>query len=117
MPAARGGIRVATKRTSPAELTITTKLASRHGDWSPPLPSIQTNGVTAEYEIHVPRDSRLVIHHSVGYVHISGVTGDIDASVRRGDIMLWLPPNSYSIDAKTRFGKVSSEVEGAVRSS
>ena len=73
MPTARGGIRVATKRTSPVELTITTKLASRHGDWSPPLPSIQTNGVTAEYEIHVPRDSRLVIHHSVGYVHISGV--------------------------------------------
>ena len=49
-----------------------------------------TGGVLIEYEIHVPRDSRLAIHHGTGLVTVEDVTGDIDASAGRGDIMLWL---------------------------
>jgi hypothetical protein len=106
-------IKVVTSRTSPTELTISTMLASRNGHWSLLLPSTTTNGVRTEYEIHVPRDSRLQIHHGTGMVTVSGVTGDIEASAGRGDIMLWLRPGSYSIDARTKLGNVSSDFAGA----
>jgi len=34
--------------------------------------------------------------------------------VRRGDILLWLlPGGSYAVNAKVKFGHVSSELEGA----
>ena len=61
----------------------------------------------------VPRDSRLAIHHGTGMVSVSGVTGDIEASAGRGDIVLWLEPGAYSVDAKTKLGSVSSDLEGA----
>jgi hypothetical protein len=111
------GVRVATKRDSDAELSITTELASRHGNWFPFLPQTTTGKVTTEYEIHVPRDSHLAIHNVVGYVFVNGVRGDIDASVSRGDILLMLRDSgTYSIDAKTKFGAVSSDFEGSVLS-
>jgi hypothetical protein len=66
-----------------------------------------------QYEIHVPRDSRLAIHHGTGSVSVTGIAGDIDASVGRGDLLLWLPPGSYSLDARSKFGIVSSDLEGA----
>jgi hypothetical protein len=73
-------IRVVTEGPSEAELSITTSRASRNGNWAPPLPPTTKAGVTVEYQIHVPRDSRLVIHHDTGYVLLSGVTGDIEAN-------------------------------------
>jgi hypothetical protein len=110
-------IRVVTNRTSPTELTISTTRASRHGAWPPHFSSTTTNGVGADCEIHVPRDSRLAIHHGTGSVFVSGVTSDIEASAGRGDIMLMLPDSgSYSIDAKTRLGNVSSDFEGSALS-
>jgi len=104
------GIKTALK--SPAELTISTTLPPRHGLRIRPLPANSTNDVVADYEIHVPRDSRLAIRHGSGLVQVRGVTGDIQASASRGDILLWLPLGAYSIDAKTRFGTVSSELDG-----
>ena len=105
-------IGIKTERTSPTEVTVTTTLASRHGDWAPPLPANKTNDVDADYEVHVPRDTRLVIEHGVGLVQVRRVNGDIQASAKRGDILLWLPLGTYSIDATTKFGIVSSELEG-----
>jgi hypothetical protein len=105
------GIKTALK--SPTELTISTTLPSRNRRWFSPLPRTTTNDVEADYEIHVPRDSRLAIRHGSGFVQVRGVTGDIQASASRGDILLWLPLGSYSIDAATRFGTVSSELDGA----
>jgi len=108
-------VRLVTNRGSDAELTITTTLASRHGDWFPFLPPTTAAGVTTEYEIHVPRDTRLAIHNRAGYVFVNGVAGDIEASVSRGDIMLMLSDSgTYSIDAKTKFGTVSSDFDGPV---
>jgi hypothetical protein len=104
------GIQTALK--SPTELTMTTTLSPRHGIRIRPMPAKTTNDVVADYEIHVPRDSRLAIRHGSGFVQVRGVTGDIQASASRGDILLWLPLGSYSIDAKTRFGTVSSELDG-----
>ena len=71
--------------------------------------------MTVQYEIHVPRDSRLEIHHGTGTVSVTGIAGDIDASVGRGDILLWLLPGSYSLDARSTFGIVSSDIEGSAR--
>jgi hypothetical protein len=114
-------VRVVTERRSDTELAISTDLPVRKGHFSPPLPRKTTGSVMLEYQIHVPRDSRLQIHHGVGAVSVSDVTGDIEATVGRGDIMLWLPAGAYSagaysIDAKTKFGRVSSELDGAVLS-
>jgi hypothetical protein len=106
-------VRIVIEHKSPPELTISTALPARHLPWTPPFTRHTTSGVMPQYEIHVPRDSRLDIHHGTGYVSVNGVAGDIDASVGRGDILLWLPPGSYALDARTKFGIVSSDLEGA----
>jgi hypothetical protein len=105
-------IAIKTELKSPTELTISTTLPSVHRAWFSPLPRTTTNDVNADYEIHVPRDSRLAIQHGVGFVQVRGVTGDIQATAGRADILLWLPLGAYSIDAKTKFGIVSSELDG-----
>lgn len=106
-------VRIVTEHKSPLELTISTELPSRHPAWTPPFTRHTTGGVMNEYEIRVPRDSRLAIHHGNGFVSVSGVSGDIDARAGRGDILLRLPPGSYSLDARTKFGLVSSDLEGS----
>jgi hypothetical protein len=106
-------VRIVTEHKSPPELTISTELPSRHPAWTPPFTRHTTGGVIVEYEIHVPRDSRLAIHHGTGSVSVSGVAGDMEARAGRGDILLWLPPGTYSLDARTKFGIVSSDLDGA----
>ena len=90
-------VRITTEHKSPPELTISTELPSRRHAWIPPFTRHTTAGVGVEYEIHVPRDSRLAIHHGTGSVSVNDVAGDIDASVGRGDILLWLSPGSYAL--------------------
>jgi hypothetical protein len=109
------GVRIATERKNPGEATISTELPLRHLPWTPPFTRHSAGGVMIEYEIHVPRDSHLAIHHGTGLVSVSGIAGDIDASVGRGDMLLWLLPGSYSLDARTTFGIVSSDIEGSGR--
>jgi hypothetical protein len=93
-------VKVNTQRVSPTELAIST-VPSHRGK------------VTVDYEIHVPRDSKLVIHHNGGYVLASQVSGDIEATCRRGDIIVMLPdPGPYSIDAKSKLGNVLSDYTG-----
>jgi hypothetical protein len=110
-------LRVVTERRSPTELTISIMLPPSHRKWSPPLPSTTKAGVMLEYHLVVPRNSRLVIHQGVGNVLVRDVTGDIEAACRIGDILLWLSGSrTYSIDARSRAGTVSSDFSGAVRS-
>jgi hypothetical protein len=119
-------IRVVTERRSPTELTISTVVPSRGKpfaggeDFRPAslvLPSKNRGGVMLEYHILVPRNSRLVIHQGMGNVLVRDVTGDIDAACRLGDILLWLSGSrTYSIDARSRAGTVSSDFSGAIRS-
>ncbi len=91
------GVRVIAERRSHTELAISTTKSS----------------LGIEYEIQVPRNSSLTIHHRAGYVSISGVNGDIDATCRRGDLVLWLPEKaSYAIDARSTAGTVASELPG-----
>jgi hypothetical protein len=107
-------IRVVTERRTGTELSITTVLAARHGTWSPPLKPTTKAGVTVDCWIHVPRDSRLVIHHDTGYLWVSDVTGDIEARSHTGDMILMLAtPGQYSIDARNRIGSIISDFAGA----
>lgn len=99
-------VQVATERKSDSELAIRTT----------PAPQgllgylhLKARDVVLEYRIRVPRNSNLVIHHS-GYIAVTNVTGNIDASDGRGDIVLMLPDlATYSIDAHTKLGVVSSD--------
>lgn len=103
---------VVAERRSPPELEISVNLPHRGG---PPLfPHTTKGSVRLECHLRVPRNSRLVIRHGVGMVSVKGVSGDIDARCHRGDILLWLPEGgAYSIDAKNKLGKVSSDYAGA----
>jgi len=115
-------IRVAAERRSDKELAISTSLPVRHSFPSSILPAHRIVftmpkhrklGVTVEYTVHVPRDSRLIVHHDNGYVWVSDVTGDIEVDSHTGDMIVMLPdPGPYSIDARTRLGSVSSDFSG-----
>jgi hypothetical protein len=100
-------VHVEKQQPSAKELVISTTKPKTHlwGD---------TCGVNIEQQVRVPRESRLVIRHGAGYVYISRVIGDIDATSRSGDIFLMLPdPGPYAIDAKSKFGNVSSDFAGS----
>jgi hypothetical protein len=115
-------ISVVAEKASDQELAISTTLPERKNLIASILPSRRivftmpvhtSRGVTVEYTVRVPRDSRLVVRHDNGYVWISDVTGDIDVRSHTGDMIVMLPkPGPYSIDAQTRLGGVSSDFPG-----
>jgi len=73
-------------------------------------------GLHVDYQIHVPRDSRLLIHHEIGDVVVFDVSGGIEATTRIGDIVVQLPePAHYTIDASARIGGVYSDFDDAHR--
>jgi hypothetical protein len=103
-------VHVATNRHSATELAVSTTVPS--SSFFARLFG-RTCGAKVEQHIQAPRDSKLVIHHGAGYVLVSRISGDIEASSRSGDIVLMLPdPGPYSIDAKSKFGSVSSDFVG-----
>jgi hypothetical protein len=99
-------------RKSASELEITTSLPHRtlhRFNWG-------LSDVILEYQIHVPMDSHLVVRHGTGAVLMTNVTGDVDAHVSTGDIVLEVPgADEYSIDARSRFGGVESDFGGTSR--
>jgi hypothetical protein len=103
-------IKVTAERKSPTELVIDTTFPTR-SFWAKVAhcrPDVQM-----DYRIRVPRDSKLVLRHSTGDVVVYDVSGDIDASVRTGDILMQLPAaGQYSFDAQSRFGGVYSDFAG-----
>src|ERR1700722_6758821 len=101
-------VHVVTERRSDKELTISTIIPRHHRF----LPRAE-HGVTLEYRIHAPRNSRLVVRHGNDYVWLSDMTGDLDVRSHTGDMIVLLPdPGPYSIDARTRMGCVSSDFTG-----
>jgi len=115
-------IQVVAEKRSEKELAISTALPRRNNVVSSVLPERRIiftlpvrskRGITVEYTVHVPRDSRLEIQHDNGYVWVSDVSGDIDVRSHTGDMIVMLPdPGPYSIDARTRLGRVSSDFVG-----
>jgi hypothetical protein len=105
-------IAVKVERKSASDLTITTSLPHR----SLHRPNRGLSDVLLEYQIHIPMDSRLVVRHGTGTAVMSNVTGDVDAHVSTGDIVLLVPsPDEYAIDAKSKFGGVESDFGGTSR--
>jgi len=103
-------IKVTAERKSSTELAIHTAFPPR-GFWAGV--ARRRPDVQIEYRIRVPRDSRLVLRHAGGNVLVYDVSGDIDASVRTGDIVMQLPAaGQYSFDARCRFGGVYSDFAG-----
>jgi hypothetical protein len=117
-------VRVVTERRSDKELAISTIVPSPNRLFrsvlpldritlTHPLVPNRKRGVTVEYRVMVPRDSRLVVRHDTGYIWVSDVTGDIDVNSHTGDMIVMLPDTvSYSVDAETRLGSVSSDASG-----
>jgi len=117
-------VRVVTDRRSDKELAIATILPARNSlltfvlpsgriVLSRPLPPNNKRGVTVEYRVLVPRESRLVVHQDNGYVWVSDVAGDLDVNSHTGDMIVMLPDaGAYSVDARTRLGRVSSDLVG-----
>jgi hypothetical protein len=92
---------------------FTTKLPSGRVVVTPPLPPNTKRGITTECTVHVPRDSKLLIHHDNGYVWVGDVTGEIEIHSHTGDMIVMLgDPARYAIDAITRFGSVTSDFAG-----
>jgi hypothetical protein len=107
------GLRIVSERRSDTELVISTIHSRPAGSLIKAATALRKSRVTVECQIRVPRGSRLAIRHGGGYVLVGDVTGDIEATSRHGDIMLMLPgPGPYSIDAKSKFGYVSSDFSG-----
>jgi hypothetical protein len=104
-------IKVTAERKSATELAIRTAFPPR-GFWAEV--AHRRPDVQIEYRIRVPRDSKLVLRHSSGDVLVYDVAGDIDASVRTGDIVMQLPATGqYSFDTRCRFGDVYSDFAGS----
>jgi hypothetical protein len=109
-------VHIVTERKSSTEIVISTTLPTRSGLFSLFLPHKTTDSVAIEYKIHVPRNSNLVIHHGMGSVLVGDVTGNIEATCGRGDIVLMLPETgAYSFDAKSKLGAVVSDFGGTPR--
>jgi hypothetical protein len=103
-------VRFTTEHPSANELKISTAIPP-HSFFHHPFGG--KGPVTVRYELSVPRDSRLVIHHGGGNILIDNVTAGIEATNREGDIVLILPgPGPYSIDARSKMGTVISELPG-----
>ena len=103
-------VKFTTEHPTPNELAIGTTIPS-HSFFRHPFGG--KGDVTVRYELRVPRDSHLIIHHGGGNILIGNVTGAIEATDREGDIVLMLPtPGPYSIDARSKMGNVTSDFAG-----
>jgi hypothetical protein len=66
-----------------------------------------------EYHIQAPRSARITANHTLGQVNVDGLTGDIQVTLRQGEIMLHLPEEErYTIHARGTFGHVDSDFGG-----
>jgi hypothetical protein len=96
------------------EVVVTTALP--HESMLPPHWPWADSNFDLEYHIKVPRDARLAVKHGVGEVYVDGLSGEIHATVRSGQITLRLPADGvYAIDARARLGDVESDFEGTER--
>lgn len=107
------GVHIVTAHGADNELTISTTRPAHPSRFKHPFGTGRE--AVVEYRIRVPRNSHLVMDHADGYVSVTGVTGNIEASDRRGDIVLMLPDLAKcSIEARTKAGVVTADVPGAI---
>jgi hypothetical protein len=78
-------------------------------------PFSRRSDVEIRYSVHAPRAAKVIVEARRGGVNVSGMSGDIRASVTNGQITLALAPGQYSIDAESKIGRVYSDFEGRGR--
>ena len=104
------------KASSKLEKVMVT--AERHGNQltvTTTAPRLLMN-LDLSNHLWVPRDTHVVIRQKDGEVNLQGLTGDIDASVRNGEIFVYLPEGAvYNTNAKSRFGGVELPGDSATR--
>jgi hypothetical protein len=106
------GIRLQAGQSSPNELVLSTVFPKHRF----PVSLVAKCEVNLDYRIMVPRNSKLAIAHGRGDITIYDVSGDIQAHLRAGDIVVQLPqPGVYNIDARTSLGTVYTDFDGARR--
>lgn len=90
--------------------------SDRNGDEiliSTQIPRHDRGELKVQYDIKAPRDSKIVIDRGNGSVYVAGMAGDIDTTLRQGQLTLVLPENAeYSVDARAKLGDVYWEVDG-----
>lgn len=65
--------------------------------------------------VMVPRNAKLFVRHQNGNLTVYGVTGDIDAKVHYGDIVLQLPdPEQSAFQARVNMGGIFSDYAGKI---
>lgn len=90
------------------------KMVSANGELTIDTMRKGEHGIHVDYQIMVPRNSRMIIRHHIGDVVITDVGGDIDAKAGTGDIVVQLPEmEHYSINAKTGVGGIYSDFNNA----
>ena len=95
---------------SAGEIVITTDFPSKG---SHRLPRRGSPSIDLTYEIKVPRNTKLIVDHDTGDVQVTNLTNDIQATVRNGEIAVYLPAEGqYSIDARSKFGGVTTGLPG-----
>jgi hypothetical protein len=106
-----GAREAATRRLNALQIA-STKAGDKDLTISTPTQKIWS-AVRIDYRVRVPRSSSLVIHHRTGDVQIGGVEGDIDATIKAGDILLRLSgAGTYSFDARCGEGTIVSDFPG-----
>jgi hypothetical protein len=104
-------VKIATERKG-GEVTVTSAFP-KHSKLARPF-----RGMTdfdLEYRLQVPRAARLDVEELMGEVHLENITGDIRAVEGLGEITVRVAEGSYAIDARSRWGAVSSDLAGIDR--
>jgi hypothetical protein len=105
-------VRIASERHED-ELVLTTALPL-YGHFNPPLPGRARVDLVSH--IYVPHGARLAIDHGSGNIYIEDVTGNIEAAIGQGTILLRLPEEGQpDIDARSKWGSVTSDFPGQAR--
>jgi hypothetical protein len=71
--------------------------------------------VDVTYQIRVPQDTCLLVEHNAGEVHIANISSDMHITARQGEISAYLPDGDYAIDARSKFGVVTSNAPGRLK--
>jgi hypothetical protein len=81
------------------------------------IPEHDRKYVRVEYAVKAPRGMKIEVgNHAEGDLSVTGMSGDIEATTRHGQITLDLPGDErYAIDAHTRYGDVYSDFQGQDR--
>jgi hypothetical protein len=99
-------VKVAMERVGESSLLV---IYTKYLSWTPARMFRGKTNLNLNYLIKVPRQSTLFVKHGIGEVHVTDVSGDIEATASIGEIILRLPEgNSYAVNARVRIGDVSS---------